>query len=306
MNDLAFLLTLTLKSSMAVLLAAQGEVLAERSGVINLGQEGMMLLGALTGFYVGYTAGSPVLAFAAAGIVGATLACLHGFFAIRLGANQLLSGIALTILGTGLSNYLGRSLIGKIGLRVQETAVPVLQDIPFIGPVFFKQNALVYLGFAITLALWFILARTRWGLMVRACGENPAAADAMGVPVARVRLAALAAGGFLSGMAGAYLSLVVTPGWKEGISSGQGWIAVAIVIFSGWRPLAALGGALFFGFLSALQYFFQATGVHAVPLYVLRILPYLLTILTLSLAAYLGHRGHAPAGLGKPYFREQS
>ncbi|WP_243358898.1 ABC transporter permease [Fundidesulfovibrio terrae] len=306
MNDFAFLLTLTLKSSMAVLLAAQGEVLAERAGVINLGQEGLMLMGALTGFYVGFVTGSPVLAFAAAGAVGTLLSCLHGFFAIRLGANQLLSGIALTILGTGLSNYLGRGLIGKIGLRVQETPVPFLQDIPFVGPVLFKQNALVYVGIGVALVLWFLLTRTRLGLMVRACGENPAAADAMGTPVGRTRLLALSAGGFLSGMAGAYLSLVFTPGWKEGISGGQGWIAVAIVIFAGWRPMGALFGALFFGFLSALQFFFQATGAHFVPLYVLRILPYILTILTLSLAAALGRRGNAPAGLGKPYFRERA
>lgn len=306
MNDLAFLLTLTFKSSMAVLLAAQGEVLAERAGVINLGQEGMMLMGALSGFWVGYVTGSPVLAFAAAGAVGALLACLHGFFAIRLGANQLLSGIALTILGTGLSNYLGRGLIGKIGLRVQETAIPLLSDIPFIGQALFKQNAVVYLGILVTVASWYFLGRTRMGLTVRACGENPAAADAMGAPVAATRFAALGAGGFLSGMAGAYLSLVFTPGWKEGITAGQGWIAVAIVIFAGWRPVWAMAGALFFGLLSALQFFFQATGIHLVPLYVLRILPYVLTILTLSLATALGRRGHAPAGLGKPYFRENS
>ncbi|MFZ5427371.1 MAG: ABC transporter permease [Thermodesulfobacteriota bacterium] len=306
MNDLAFLLILTLKSSMAVLLAAQGEVLAERSGVINLGQEGMMLMGALTGFYVGYVTKNPYLAFAAAGAVGALMASLHGFFAIRLGANQLLSGIALTILGAGLSNYLGRGLIGKIGLRVQETPVPGLSEIPFLGPVLFKQNAAVYLGIAVTAFMWFLLSRTRWGLVVRACGENPAAADAMGAPVARTRFAALAAGGFLSGMAGAYLSLVFTPGWKEGITAGQGWIAVAIVIFAGWKPAWAMAGALFFGLLSALQFFFQATGTHIVPLYVLRILPYLLTILTLSLAAFLGRKGHAPAGLGKPYFRENA
>lgn len=306
MNDLAFLLALTFKSSMAVLLASQGEVLAERAGVINLGQEGMMLFGALTGFWVGYATGSPVLGFAAAGAAGALLALLHGLFAVRLGANQLLSGIALTILGTGLSNYLGRSLIGKIGLRVQELPIPYLSEIPLLGKAVFAQNAIVYLGLGITAGMWWFLARTRPGLMVRACGENPTAAHAMGVSVNRVRLAALAAGGFLSGLAGAYLSLVFTPGWKEGISGGQGWIAVAIVIFAGWRPVWAMAGALFFGFLSALQFFFQATGTNIVPLYVLRILPYALTILTLSLAAMLGRSGRAPAGLGKPFFRESA
>ncbi len=304
MNDAVFLLSLTLKSSMAVLLAAQGEVLAERSGVINLGQEGMMLLGAFSGYLTGYLTGNAVLAFAAAGCVGALLACLHGVFAVRLGANQMLSGIALSILGAGLANFLGRGYIGKPGLRVAELPIPGLSDIPFLGPVLFKQNALVYVAVLVTAGLWFLLARTRWGLMIRACGENPAAADVMGVNVSRVRFTALACGGFLSGMAGAYLSLVFTPGWKEGISAGQGWIAVAIVIFAGWRPAAALAGSLFFGFLSALQFFFQATGTNIVPLYVLRILPYVLTILTLSLAMAMGRRGNAPAGLGKPFFRE--
>lgn len=306
MSDFTFLLALTFKSSLAVLLAAQGEVLSERAGVINLGQEGMMLFGAMIGFWAGHVTGSPVLAFLAAGAAGSLLACLHGLFAIRFGANQLLSGIALTILGTGLANYLGRPLIGKIGLRLQETPIPLLADIPVIGPALFKQNVLVYAGFLTAAAMAFLLGRMRAGLMIRACGENPAAADAMGVNVNRVRLLAVLAGGFLSGMAGSYLSLVFTPGWKEGITGGQGWIAVAIVIFAGWRPWAALAGALFFGFLAALQFFSQATSVHIVPLYILRILPYVLTILTLSLASAMGRTGRAPMGLGKPYFREQS
>jgi len=306
MNDLLFLLALTFKTSLPVLLAAQGEVLAERSGVINLGQEGMLVMGALTGFWTGMVTRDPALAFAAAGAVGALMALLHGFFAVRLGANQLLSGIALTILGMGLSNYLGRGLIGKVGVRVADMPLPLLSDLPFLGQALFRQNPLVYLGILTTLAFWLLLTRTRFGLAVRACGENPAAADAMGVHVARTRLVCLAAGGFLTGAAGAYLSLVFTPGWKEGISGGQGWIAVAIVIFAGWRPWPALAGALFFGFLSALQFFFQATSMHLVPLYVLRILPYVLTILTLSLATALGRGGRAPAGLGKPYFPEES
>ena len=304
MNDFAFLLSLTLKSSMAVLLAAQGEVLSERAGVINLGQEGMMLMGAFMGYLVGYLTGNAALAFAAAGLVGSLLACLHGFFAIRLGANQLLSGIALSILGAGLANFMGRGFIGKPGLRVGEWPLPVLSDLPLVGKAVFGQNALVYVAVLVTVAMWFALSRTRWGLTVRACGENPTAADAMGAPVVRTRFTAVALGGFLSGMAGGYLSLVFTPGWKEGISAGQGWIAVAIVIFSGWRPLGALAGSLFFGFLSALQFFSQATGNNVVPLYILRILPYVLTILTLSFAAALGRRGRAPAGLGKPFFRE--
>ena len=305
MNDLTFLCVLTLKASMAVLYAALGEVLAERSGVINLGQEGMMLFGAMTGFAVGHFTGSAPLAFVAAGCACTLLAGLHGLFAIRFGANQLLSGIALTIMGTSLANYLGRPLIGLAGLRLREIPIALLKDVPFLGPVFFNQNLLVYLGFLATTALWFVLARTRWGLAVRACGENPAAANAMGVNVARTRCTAVMAGGFFTGIAGAYLSLVFTPGWKEGMSGGQGWIAIAMVVFAGWRPIPALGGALLFGILSAAQFLFQATGQQLVPIYVLRILPYLLTILTLCLAVFLGRKNQAPAGLGRPFYRER-
>lgn len=305
MNDLTFLCALTLKASMAVLYAALGEVIAERSGVINLGQEGVMLFGAMTGFAVGHFSGSAPLAFVAAGTACALLAGLHGLFAIRFGANQLLSGIALTILGTGLANYLGRPLVGLTGLRLREVAIPLLKDIPLAGPVLFNQNILVYLGFALTTATWFLLTRTRWGLTLRACGENPTAADAMGVNVARTRFAAVMAGGVFTGMAGAYLSLVFTPGWKEGMAGGQGWIAVAMVIFAGWRPFPAMAGALLFGILSAAQFLFQATGQQLIPIYILRILPYLLTILTLSLAVFLGRKSLAPAGLGQPFYRER-
>jgi len=305
MNDLIFLCALTLKASMAVLYAALGEVVAERSGVINLGQEGMLLFGAMTGFAAGHATGSATLAFIAAGAACALLAGLHGLFAIRLGANQLLSGIALTILGASLANYLGQPLIGLSGPRQGDLPLPLLKDIPVLGPVFFNQNLLVYLGFALTALVWFVLARTRWGLTLRACGENPTAADAMGVNVARTRFAAVMAGGFFTGLGGAYLSLAFTPGWKEGMSGGQGWIAVAMVIFAGWRPFPALAGALLFGILSAAQFLFQATGQQLAPMYILRILPYLLTILTLSLALLLGRKSQAPAGLGQPFYRER-
>ncbi len=305
MNDFTFLCALTLKASMAVLYAALGEVIAERSGIINLGLEGMLLFGAMTGFAVGHFSGSAPLAFAAAGGACALLAGLHGLFAIRFGANQLLSGIALTILGTGLANYLGRPLIGLTGPRLSEAPIPLLHDIPGLGPVLFNQNLLVYLGFALTGAVWFLLTRTRWGLTLRACGENPAAADAMGVNVARTRCIAVMTGGCFAGLGGAYLSLAFTPGWKEGMSGGQGWIAVAIVIFAGWRPFPALAGALLFGILTAAQFLFQATGQQLVPTYILRILPYLLTILTLSVAVFLGRKSQAPAGLGQPFYRER-
>lgn len=306
MNDFTFICALALKSSTAVLLAAQGEVLCERAGIINLGIEGMMLLGALTGFAAGLATGSAVLAFACAGAAGALLAGVHAFFCLRLGTNQLLSGIALAILGAGLANFLGRSLIGKTGIRLADLPLPVLSDLPVLGPALFRQNAAVYAALLVTAGAWFLLERTRPGLCLKACGENPEAADAMGVNVTRTRLLAVLAGGFLAGTAGASLSVAYTPGWKEGMTGGQGWIAVAVVLFSGWRPVAALAGALLFGLLNAAGFLFQALGVEIVPLYVLKMLPYMLTILTLTLTQAFGRRSRAPAGLGKPFFRERA
>ncbi|GAB6038695.1 ABC transporter permease [Fundidesulfovibrio butyratiphilus] len=305
MNDLWFLVALTLKSSMAVLYAALGEVVCERAGVINLGQEGMMLAGALAGFAVGYATGQTSLGFVAAGVVGAALALIHGLFCVRLGVNQLLSGIALTILGSALASFLGRPCIGLVGPRLTELKIPLLSDLPGVGQALFAQNALVYAGLVLTAGVWWLLERTRAGLLLRACGENPEAAQSMGVNVARVRFAAVAAGGAFSGVGGASLSLAFTPGWKEAMTAGQGWIAVAMVIFAGWRPLAALGGALFFGLLTAAQFLFQTTGQEFVPIWVLRILPYLLTVLTLCLAALWGRRGKAPAALGQPFHPER-
>jgi len=292
----------------AVLLAALGEIVAERSGVLNLGVEGMMLLGALAGCAAGVATGNPWLAVAAGMGAAGLLSLLHAVFVVHGRANQVLSGLALTILGTGLSNFLGRPLIGQTGVRIKAWAVPGLSDIPALGEIFFNQNPLAYAAYALVPLVWLLLRHTRWGLCVRAVGEDAAAADAAGVNVARVRYLCVLAGGMLSGLAGSYLSLAYTPGWKEGISSGQGWIAIAMVIFATWSPARAFLGALLFGGLTALQFYFQATGLEWAPTWVLRMLPYLLTIGVLVLVTSLegARRGvGAPADLGVPFARER-
>ena len=294
---------IVVKSSAAVALAAVGEVAAERSGVLNLGVEGMMLIGALAGAAAGLATGNPYLGLAAGALAGACLAGLHAVFAIALAADQTLSGLALAILGAGLANFLGRPLVGAVGLRLPVLPVPGLADLPFLGPVLFRHTLPVYLALlAGPLAAW-ALARTRAGLMVRAVGEDAAAAHAMGVPVAAVRAGCTLFGGLMAGLAGASLSLAYTPGWKENMSGGQGWIAIAMVIFAGWRPLRAALGALLFGALTALTFQFQAAGVELVPIWLLRMLPYLLTVAVLCLALGVAHtrRGGPPADLGRPF-----
>ncbi len=307
MDDILFIAALTVKSSIAVFLACLGEIVAERAGVVNLGLEGMMLAGALAGFVVGMTTQNPLLACGAAMLAGAALATVHALFAVIFKVNQILSGIAITLFGVGLANFLGRPYTGKLGLRLSDIALPGLSSIPYVGPVFFNQNGLVYVAVILCFCVWFFLYYTRVGLALRACGESPAAADAGGVGVDRVRFGAVVFGGLLAGLGGAYLSLVYTPGFKESMTGGQGWIAVAMVIFSGWKPARAFAGALLFGGLTALQFFFQALGVEVIPLYVLRILPYLLTIAILAFATWReqAHKSaFAPQRLGIPFFRE--
>ncbi|EPR41504.1 ABC-type transporter, integral membrane subunit [Desulfovibrio sp. X2] len=305
-TDLAFLAQIAVKSSVAVALASLGELLAERSGVLNLGVEGMMLMGALTGFAASLATGSPWLGVAAAMLVGLAMAALYAFFAVGLRANQVLAGLSLTILGMGLSNFLGRSLVGQVGPRFLTYAVPGLAEIPVVGQIFFRQSALAYVAYALVPVVWWLLARTRAGLAVRACGQGAAAADAAGVNVARVRFLCTCAGGLLAGAGGAYLSLAYTPGWANGMTGGQGWIAVAMVIFAAWHPGRAFGGAMLFGLLQALQFWFQATGQELIPAYVLRMLPYLMTIAVLAVvqgSPKLRRRSGAPAELGTPFSR---
>jgi len=308
MENLALLAQIAVKSSTAVLLAAYGEIITERSGVLNLGLEGMLLIGALAGFATGAATGDAATALGAAALAGAAAAFIHAFFAVSLGADQVLSGLSLSLLGAGLTGVLGRDLLGAPGLVLGAVPVPVLAHIPVLGQAVFTQPVLTYLALLLAPLLWWVLAHTRTGLLVRACGENASAAYATGVPIGLVRYACTCFGGALAGLGGAFLSLSYTPGWREGMSAGQGWIAIAMVLFATWRPLRALLGGLLFGALTAAQFSFQTESAQWLPVWVLRAAPYLLTIAVLVLVqsnARLRRYSGPPANLGR-FFRRES
>lgn len=291
----------------AILYACLGELLAERSGVLNLGVEGMMLMGALGGFAVTYYVGNAWIGLLGAMVAGCLMALIHAVLVISLRANQVISGLALTIFGVGLSAYLGRSLAGEQAPdRFEKIVLPLLGDLPFFGKVFFQQDALVYMLYVLAPLLSFFIYRTRQGLELRAVGERPAAADAMGVNVQALRYRYVLIGGAFAGVGGAAITLGTNPGWTEGITAGRGWIAVALVIFSGWNPMRAAVGAFLFGGVEAGQFRLQSAGVDISPFF-LNMLPYLFTILVLVLATREGTRRlfNAPAALGKPYIREE-
>jgi len=307
LGEITFIGVITIQSSMAVLFAVLGEIITERSGVLNLGLEGIMLMGALTGFAASLYTENLWFGVLCAAITGGLMSLLHAVFVITLKVNQVVSGLSLAVLGTGLSNYLGRPLVGKVAGRFMVKAIPVLEKIPVLGPVFFQQNLLVYLAYFLVPCLTLFLFKTKFGLYIRAVGEKPSAADTLGINIFRIRYLCTIFGGILTGIGGAYLSLSYTPGWKEGMTGGQGWIAIAMVIFSMWNPLLGIAGALFFGFINALQFYFQASMVP-IPGVILRLLPYLCTIIVL-LAVTIKRRGSrrfgAPASLGTPYSREE-
>jgi len=302
-----------------ILFAALGELLAERSGVLNLGVEGMMLVGAVMGFWAsqrapGSTALALLLAVLTAAFAGLVISGIHAFLVITLRASQIVSGLALTIFagGLGLSSYLGNDLgLADLPPKHQFSEIDVfgLKDVPVIGPVFLHQSALVYASWAMVAVVAFYLMRTRLGLNVRAVGESPGAADAMGISVARYRYAHVLAGGALAGVGGACYSLSITPGWTDGDSlvGGAGWIAIALVIFSFWRPELCLVGAYLFGGLSGgLPSALQAHGYKIKPEF-LNALPYVMTIVVLVLVstALARRRLGAPAALGVAYVREE-
>lgn len=300
-----------------LLFAAIGEVFAERSGIMNLGVEGMMLLGAMAGFSVSLSTGNVWLGLAAAMIAGGILSLAHGVVTIHFQADQVVSGLSLTFLGTGLALVFGEGLTGKNPPLVPKLDIPLLADIPFVGPVFFANHSLlVYVGYLFAPLAWYYINKTRPGMHLRAVGEKPEAADTMGVSVYGLRYFYTFVGGVLAGLAGATISLSVSPGWYSSqTTSGQGWIAVGLVIFAQWDPLrAALGGYLFGALrrgildLQGPRTLFGLTN----PLYInsnwgffLQMTPYLLTILALVLGARAAMRKRigAPAALGVPYIR---
>ena len=307
MEILVPILAAAVRSGTPVLYATLGEILTERAGIMNLGLEGVMLVGAYAGFSVTKSTGNPWLGLLAAALAGALLVTVHAFACIHLGANQVVSGLALTLCGTGLSSLLGRASIGETIRGLGPLPLPGLSQIPFLGPVFFRHDPLVYVSYLLTAFLCWFLFSTRSGLNLRAVGENPRAADAMGLPVARIRYLYTLLGGALAGLGGAYLSVVYTQMWVEGMTAGRGWIALALVIFGIWHPLRAALGSYLFGGVEALQLRIQAAGT-SVPAPLLLMLPYLLTILVLLFISIRKGRGillGAPAALGVPYRREE-
>lgn len=296
----AILLTI-ITAATPLLLAAIGEVVVERSGVLNLGVEGMMIMGAATGFAVAVLTGSSLLGVMAGLFAGMAMSLLFAALVLGLAANQVASGLALTIFGLGLSGLVGFPFVGAKREAMAHLYLPYLSDLPFFGRVIFGQDPLVYIAFALAVAVALIIGRTRAGLILRAVGENHHSAHALGHNVRQVRLLAILFGGACAGLAGAYLSLVYTPFWTPGMTAGRGWIALAIVVFASWRAGRAVIGAYLFGGVSILQLHAQGFGL-GVPAQALAALPYLTTIIVLFVLSRLPRgSSRAPACLGQPF-----
>ena len=291
----------TLIAGTPLLLGTLGEIVTERSGVLNLGVEGMMAIGAMTAFAVTLTTGSPWLGLLAAILAGTLAAGIHAFVSITLKANQVVSGLALTMLGLGVSGLFGKPFIGRpLPSKLSALPIPVLSDIPVVGRILFAQDPLFYLAVVLGILLWILLSRTRWGIEIRSVGENPAAAEVQGVNVAKIRYLCVLLGGALAGMAGAHLSLVYSKSWTEGLTGGRGWIVIALTIFALWNPLRAFLGAFLFGCIFVLQYLLQPIGV---PPNLLAMMPYLATLAVLLAGGMRKDRRRlmAPAKLGEAY-----
>lgn len=293
--DLVALVATLMVAAVPVLFAALGELVVERAGVLNLGVEGMMIMGAVAGFGAAVATGSALLGFGAAALAGAALAALFALLTQVLMANQTASGLALTLFGLGLSALVGQ---GYAGMKAPVASVA---ELSLLQRLLTAQYAMIALGLCATLAIWWFLTRSHAGLVLRAVGENHAAAHALGYRVRRIRLLALLFGGAMAGLGGAYLSLVRVPQWTEGMTSGAGWIALAIVVFASWRAERVLLGAYLFSGVGAAQLAAQAAG-YQVPVHLLAMAPYLITILALVLiSAPRGGGTSAPADLGKPF-----
>ena len=301
----AVLLTI-ITASTPLLLAAIGELVVERSGVLNLGVEGMMIIGAVSGFAAAYTFDSALAGVAASIVMGAGVALLFAYFTQTLVTNQVATGLALTLFGLGLAGLIGESFTGLPGVKLQGIHIPVLTDIPLLGPVLFGQDALVYASMAITVLVAWTLARTRVGLVIRATGGNHHSAHALGYRVIAVRYACIAFGGACAGLAGGYLSLVYTPQWIENMTAGRGWIALALVVFSTWAPRRVVVGAYLFGTVWIMGLYAQGVGI-GIPPQLLSSLPYLATIAALVLISgnRLLTRKNTPACLGLPFVADR-
>ncbi|MBM7036034.1 ABC transporter permease [Vibrio ulleungensis] len=291
-----------LKTGTPLLLIALGELICEKSGVLNLGQEGMMLMGAMAGFAGAFYTGNLWFGVMLAMVAGMTMSLLFGLLSLKLNTNQVATGLALTIFGTGLSAFLGSSLVGATLDGFAPFAIPGLSQIPFLGPLLFNQDLLVYLSFILVAVSAYVMGYTRIGLTLRAVGENPHAANALGIKVVAVRLGATLFGGAMAGLAGAYLSLAYTPMWMENMTAGRGWIALALVVFASWKIGYLVLGAYLFGFASILHLVMQGMGVDISP-NLLAMIPYLATIIVMVLISSnaLKQKLATPMSLGKPF-----
>jgi simple sugar transport system permease protein len=303
MDSYALLVAATLNAGTVLALASLGLLINEKVGIVNLGAEGMMLCAAIAGFATVVHTGSDGLGFAAGIVAGAVLAGVFGLLVIWLNTNQYATGLALTLFGAGFSAFVGT---GYVQARMPERAsfaIPWLSDIPLLGPALFRHHPLVYLTVLFALALIGFLYRTRAGLVMRSVGESPESAHALGYPVRRIRLLAVVVGGALCGLAGAYLSVIYTPLWVEGMVSGKGWIALALTTFATWRPARVLLGAYLFGGVTMLQFHLQGIGVQ-LPSQFLTMLPYVATIVVLALISRNPQwiRINMPASIGKPFY----
>lgn len=308
------ILAITLRAGTSLVYATLGEIYTENSGILNLGLEGIMILSAVTGFATAYYTDSVLLGFLIAMLVGAILAAIHAFLSVTMRANQVVSGLSITLFGTGLASYLGQRLgpesnnfylAGLVGPKLQTISVPFLSDLPIIGSLF-NQDILTYIIYLLVPVAWFYLYKTRNGLNLRSVGEDPQTADAMGINVAKTRYLYTILGGVLVGLGGAHLSLSYTPGWSENLTGGRGWIVIALVIFAMWNPGRAFLGALLFGGINAVQFRLQAAGTN-IPASFLNMLPYIMTVVVLVIMTWweaLSKRLGAPSALSVPYMRE--
>ena len=312
MNDSVAMLTIVAAIGLGtpIVFATVGEILAERSGILNLGVQGMMLFGAVSGFWATFTTGSLWLGVIVAMIAGAALSSIHAFNSITLRVSQIVSGLALTIFGTGLAIFVGRAgsdpLVGQPSREIFEPIFGGLADLPLVGPLIFGHDALVYVSWIVVAVASYFLFHTRPGLTLRAVGEDPASAEAAGIDVSRVRYVYVMIGGALAGLGGAYFSLALVPSWQDDPIGAAGWIAIALVILSSWRPWRALWAAYLFGAAGRVNFTLQTLGV-TIPANLLAMLPFVLAIIAMIVltsgkrARFLG----APAALGIPYFREE-
>jgi len=303
MDSYALLIAATLNAGTVLAIAALGLLINEKAGIVNLGAEGMMLCAAIAGFAAVVHTGSDLAGFAAGMAAGAVMAAVFGWLVIWFNTNQYATGLALSLFGAGFSAFAGISYVQEKMPERTSYAIPGLSDIPFFGPTFFRHHPMVYLTVVFALALIWFLYRTRAGLILRSVGESPESAHALGYPVRGIRLMAVVAGGALCGLAGAYISMVYTPLWVEGMVAGKGWIALALTTFATWRPARVLLGAYLFGGVTMLQFHLQGMGVD-VPSQILTMLPYVATIVVLALISRNPRwiRINMPASIGKPFY----